>query len=85
MRRSRRVLGWLPRLWLTACVGSQTQTPTVIRAAALTPGPERPALNRLLTRGDIHMAEAHLQAFGFAPRPVDGFFTAQTQAAVRAF
>jgi carboxyl-terminal processing protease len=26
-----------------------------------------------------------LQAFGFDPGPVDGFYTAQTQAAVRAF
>ena len=31
------------------------------------------------------MAEAHLQQFGFDPGPVDGLFTAQTQAAVRAF
>jgi peptidoglycan hydrolase-like protein with peptidoglycan-binding domain len=75
MRRSRGVLGWLPWLWLTACVASQTGEPTALR----------PALDRLLTSGDIQVAEAHLQAFGFNPGSVDGVFTAQTQAAVRAF
>jgi peptidoglycan hydrolase-like protein with peptidoglycan-binding domain len=85
MRPSRGVLGWLPVLLLTACVASQTQAPTAARPAALTQGSERPALDRLLTRGDIQIAEEHLQAFGFDPGPVDGIFTAQTQAAVRAF
>jgi hypothetical protein len=47
--------------------------------------PERPALDRLLTRGEIQVAEGHLQDFGFDPGPVDGVFTAQTRAAVRAF
>jgi peptidoglycan hydrolase-like protein with peptidoglycan-binding domain len=79
------VLGWLPFVWLTAGVASQTERPTAGGSAALTPGPERPALDRLLTRGDIQVAEAHLCEFGFAPGPVDGIFTAQTQAAVRAF
>jgi carboxyl-terminal processing protease len=45
----------------------------------------RPAPDRLLTAGDIHIAEAHLHAFGCDPGPVDGLFTTQTQAAVRAF
>jgi peptidoglycan hydrolase-like protein with peptidoglycan-binding domain len=27
----------------------------------------------------------HLQAFGFDPGPIDGLYTAQTQAAVQAF
>jgi peptidoglycan hydrolase-like protein with peptidoglycan-binding domain len=31
------------------------------------------------------VADAHLQAFGFHPGPVDGLFTAQTQAAIRAY
>jgi peptidoglycan hydrolase-like protein with peptidoglycan-binding domain len=31
------------------------------------------------------VAETRLQDFGFDPGPVDGTFTAQTQAAVRAF
>jgi murein L,D-transpeptidase YcbB/YkuD len=44
-----------------------------------------PALDRLLTRGDIQVAEARLKDFDFDPGPVDGRFTAQTQAAVRAF
>jgi len=42
-------------------------------------------VDRLLNRGDIQVAEAHLQDFGFDPGPVDGLYTAQTQAAVRAF
>jgi peptidoglycan hydrolase-like protein with peptidoglycan-binding domain len=45
----------------------------------------RPAMDRILTAGEIQVAEGHLQAFGFDPGPVDGLFTGQTQAAVRAF
>ena len=71
MRPSRAVIGWLPLMLLTACVASHTG--------------ERPALDRLLTQGDITIAEARLRDFGFAPGPVDGTFTAETQAAVRAF
>jgi peptidoglycan hydrolase-like protein with peptidoglycan-binding domain len=37
-----------------------------------------------LTRGDIQVAQIHLREFGFDPGPVDGIYTAQTQAAVRA-
>jgi peptidoglycan hydrolase-like protein with peptidoglycan-binding domain len=69
------VTGWLLLLLLTACVASQTGEPTALR----------PAPDRLLTRGDIQVAEARLKDFGFDPGPVDGIFTAQTQAAVRAF
>jgi peptidoglycan hydrolase-like protein with peptidoglycan-binding domain len=36
-------------------------------------------------RGDIAVTQAHSKAFGFDSGPVDGIFTAQTQAAVRAF
>jgi N-acetylmuramoyl-L-alanine amidase len=43
------------------------------------------AYDRILTPGDIQMAETHLREFGFDPGPVDGIFTAQTEAAVRAF
>jgi peptidoglycan hydrolase-like protein with peptidoglycan-binding domain len=75
MRRSRAVIGWLPVLLLTACAASQTGESTALR----------PAPDRLLTAGDIQIAEEHLKAFGFDPGPVDGIFTAQTQAAVRAF
>ena len=42
-------------------------------------------MDRLLTRGNIQFAEMRLKEFGFDPGPVDGRFTAQTQAAVRAF
>jgi peptidoglycan hydrolase-like protein with peptidoglycan-binding domain len=62
---------------LTACVASHT--------ADRQAGPARPAVDRLLNRGDIQVAEAHLQDFGFDPGPVDGIYTAQTQAAVRAY
>jgi peptidoglycan hydrolase-like protein with peptidoglycan-binding domain len=38
-----------------------------------------------MTPGDIQVAEARLRDFGFDPGPIDGRFTPQTQAAVRAF
>jgi peptidoglycan hydrolase-like protein with peptidoglycan-binding domain len=75
MRPFRGVIWWGSVSLLTACVASQPADPTAVR----------PALGRLLTAGDIRLAEAHLQGFGFDPGPVDGVFTAQTQAAVRAF
>ena len=85
MRPCRGVIGWLPWLLLTACVASPPGERTAVRSAGRTPEPERPALDRLLTSGDIQVAEGRLKAFGFDPGPVDGVFTAQTQAAVRAF
>ena len=75
MRRFQGIIGWLPCLLLTTCVASQTGELMALR----------PATDRLLTAGDLQVAQAHLQAFGFDPGPVDGRFTAQTQAAVRAF
>jgi peptidoglycan hydrolase-like protein with peptidoglycan-binding domain len=77
MRPFAGVLAWLPWLLLTACVASQTEAPTA--------GPGQAAVGRILTRGDSQVAEAHLQAFGYDPGPVDGLLTAQTQAALRAF
>jgi peptidoglycan hydrolase-like protein with peptidoglycan-binding domain len=85
MGQFRGVIGWLPLVWLTACVASHPEPPTALRPAALTQESERPALDRLLTRGDIQIAETRLKDFGFDPGPVDGLFTAQMQAAVRAF
>jgi peptidoglycan hydrolase-like protein with peptidoglycan-binding domain len=85
MRLSRGGIGWLPLLLLTACVASSPQERTLGPSAVRAPDPEYPAVDRLLTRGQIQFAEARLQAFGFDPGPVDGIFTAQTQAAVRAF
>jgi peptidoglycan hydrolase-like protein with peptidoglycan-binding domain len=85
MRQYWGVIGWLPVLWLTACVASQPEGPLGGRSSALTPGSAHPALDRLLTRGDIQVAQTHLQDFGFDPGPIDGISTAQTQAAVRAF
>jgi peptidoglycan hydrolase-like protein with peptidoglycan-binding domain len=77
MRPSWGAIGWLPLVLLTACIASHTgdrQSGTV-----------RPAVDRLLNRGDIQVAEAHLQDFGFDPGPIDGIYTAQTQAAVRGY
>jgi hypothetical protein len=62
-------------LALTACVAPQVYCP---------PGP-RPAYDRLLTAGDIQVAETHLRDFGYDPGPVDGVFTVETQAALRAY
>jgi peptidoglycan hydrolase-like protein with peptidoglycan-binding domain len=72
MRRSRGIIGWLPLVLLTACVASH-------------PGTVRPAVDRLLSRGDIQVAQTHLREFGFDPGPIDGIYTSQTQAAVRAY
>jgi peptidoglycan hydrolase-like protein with peptidoglycan-binding domain len=77
MRRSRSVISWLPLVLLTACVASH---PGTYQA-----GTVRPAVDRLLSRGDIQVAQTHLREFGFDPGPIDGIYTAQTQAAVRAY
>jgi Putative peptidoglycan binding domain len=69
------VPGGLSGLWLTACVASQATGPGGLRAAN----------DRILLAGDIHVAEAHLRDFGFHPGPVDGLYTAETQAAVRVY
>jgi peptidoglycan hydrolase-like protein with peptidoglycan-binding domain len=68
-------LRWLPVVLLTACMAYQPGDPTTLQ----------PAVDRLLLRGDIQVAQEHLRAFGFDPGAVNGVFTAETQAAVRAF
>jgi peptidoglycan hydrolase-like protein with peptidoglycan-binding domain len=75
MRRFPAVIGWLPWVLLTACVASQTGGPMRLR----------PATDELFSAGDIQVAQEHLRAFGFDPGPVMGVFTAETQAAVRAY
>jgi murein L,D-transpeptidase YcbB/YkuD len=77
MRPSWSAISWLPLVLLTACVASH---PGQHHA-----GSEHPAVDRFLNRGNIQVAEAHLQDVGFDPGPVDGIYTAQTQAAVRAY
>jgi peptidoglycan hydrolase-like protein with peptidoglycan-binding domain len=77
MRWSRGVIAWFPLVLLAACVAS---TPGGQHA-----GTVRPAVDRLLIRGDIQVAQTQLRAFGFDPGPIDGLYTAQTQAAVRAY
>jgi Putative peptidoglycan binding domain len=69
------VLVGLSGLLLTACVASQATGPMGLR----------PAHDRMLAAGDIQVAEAHLRDFGYDPGPVDGVYTAETQAAVRAY
>jgi hypothetical protein len=77
MRYFRGIIGWLPLVLLTACV---TSYPGDHPAGTI-----RPAVDRFLNRGDIQVAQLHLRAFGFDPGPIDGIYTAQTQAAVRAY
>jgi peptidoglycan hydrolase-like protein with peptidoglycan-binding domain len=77
MQRFWRMLGGLPLVLLTAC-GASTTTERP-------PGTVRPAVDRLLNRGDIEVAQRHLRDFGFDPGPLDGIYTPQTQAAVRAY
>jgi peptidoglycan hydrolase-like protein with peptidoglycan-binding domain len=77
LRRSRGVIGWLSLVLLTACVASH---PGIQPA-----GTVRPAVDRLLSRGDIQVAQTHVRDIGFDPGPIDGIYTAQTQAAVRAY
>jgi murein L,D-transpeptidase YcbB/YkuD len=68
---------WIPLMLLTACgVSHPGEQPA---------GTVRPAVDRFLNRGDIQVAQRHLQAFGFDSGPIDGIYTVQTQAAVRAF
>jgi peptidoglycan hydrolase-like protein with peptidoglycan-binding domain len=69
------VIVWLPWLLLTACVASQTGAPTV----------PQPAMDVLLSAGDIQVAQEHLRAFGLDPGPVQGVFTAETRAALQAY
>jgi peptidoglycan hydrolase-like protein with peptidoglycan-binding domain len=85
MRPSWSVILWLPWWLLTACVASQPEAPLAVRLSADQPGAVRPAVDRLLTQGQLQVAEAHLHDFGFDPGPVDGHFTAETRAAVRAY
>ena len=77
MRPSWAMIGWLPLVLLTACVASH---PGEHHAGTI-----QPAVDRLLGRGDIEVAQTHLRAFGFDPGPIDGIYTPQTQAAVRAY
>jgi peptidoglycan hydrolase-like protein with peptidoglycan-binding domain len=77
MRCSRGIIGWLPLVLLTACVASH---PGAHHAGTI-----QPAVDRLLSRGDIQVAQTHLREFGFDPGPINGIYTAQTQAAVRAY
>ena len=69
------VLIGLAMLGLVACVASQPRGPMGLR----------PAYDRMLLAGDISVAETHLRDFGYDPGPVDGRFTPETQAAVRAY
>ena len=75
MRRYPGVWAWLVAVCLTGCVASPPGEPPRLVAATDT----------LFTTGDIQVAQEHLRAFGYDPGPVQGVFTAQTQAAVEAY
>jgi hypothetical protein len=57
----------------------------VVGCAAPQPTGLWPAYDRILLAGDIYVAELHLRDFGYDPGPVDGRFTAEMRAAVRAY
>jgi peptidoglycan hydrolase-like protein with peptidoglycan-binding domain len=69
------LLRGLVGFWLAGCMTVPATRPTGLR----------PADDRIFTAGDIQVAETHLRDFGYDPGPVDGVFTAETQAAVRAY
>jgi len=69
------VLLGLTMFGLTACAASRATGPMGLR----------PAYDRILAAGEIQVTEAHLRDFGYDPGPVDGVYTAETQAAVRAY
>jgi peptidoglycan hydrolase-like protein with peptidoglycan-binding domain len=75
------------RVGVVAVVLCAPACTTVEHSKATVAGQSSPpaALDRFLTRGEIRVVEEHLQDLGFDPGPVDGIFTAQTQAAVRTF
>jgi peptidoglycan hydrolase-like protein with peptidoglycan-binding domain len=75
MQANQMVWVWLLAVGLAGCVASPIGEPPRRLAATDT----------LLTAGDIQVAQEHLRAFGFDPGPVQGVFTAQTQAAVEAY
>ena len=75
MRRYPGVQGWLVAVVLTGCVASPPGGPTRLQ----------PATDAILTKGDIQVAQEHLRAFGYDPGPVVGVYTAETQAAVKAY
>lgn len=70
---------------LVVPMGAVAQSTARPQRAVPTQRSERPAPDRLMTLGEIHVAEGHLRDLEYDPGPVDGIFTAQTQAAVRAF
>jgi hypothetical protein len=74
-------------LFMAACTATDRplSPPAVLSPGGQHGRAERPALDRILSSGEIHVAEGHLRDFGFDPGPVDGLFTAETRTAVRAF
>jgi hypothetical protein len=82
-----RVLWAAAILCISSCTAAERclSTPSAFSRSRTSAGTVRPALDRLLSPGEIRVAEEHLRDFGFDPGPVEGLFTAETQAAVRAF
>jgi hypothetical protein len=79
-----RVIGVAVIVGLSACT-ARDHPRSPLSHTGTSGGALRPALDRILSQGEISVAEAHLRDFGYDPGPVDGLFTADTQAAVRAF
>jgi Putative peptidoglycan binding domain len=80
----RRMLGVFVIVFTSACTATDRPRSS-LSDARISGGTIRPALDRILSAGEISVAEAHVHDFGYDPGPVDGLFTAQTQVAVRAF
>jgi hypothetical protein len=78
MRRLSAVTGWLPVVLRSACTASHTVKCTAEQMTV------RPAVDRLLTGGQLQRAEAQVHDFGCDPGPVDGVYTAEMEVAVRA-
>jgi peptidoglycan hydrolase-like protein with peptidoglycan-binding domain len=80
----------LHAIWMTVlvCVSACTaidRPRSPLSDARISGGTRRPALDRMLSQGEVQVAEGHVRNFGSDPGPVDGLLTAQTPAAIRAF
>jgi hypothetical protein len=80
----------LRAIWMTVlvCVSACTaidRPRSPLSDARISGGTRRPALDRILSQGEVQVAEGHVRDFGYDPGPVYELFTAQTQAAIRAF
>jgi peptidoglycan hydrolase-like protein with peptidoglycan-binding domain len=66
-------------------IGFMLAAPVVATAAGATRGNLPPAVDQMLARDMIQLAESQLKVAGFDPGPVDGIFDEQTVEAVRKY